>query len=88
MKCRARTAEDEQRAYRQGEAEGIRRANLFFLHVTLLFLADKHGWEEEELKQYINYMMIYSEQFISGEVNLDDIKQVLKDEYDIEIQMV
>ena len=84
MKCRARTAEDEQKAFRKGQKDAI----LFFLHISILFGADKHGWDELEIKQYIDYMSKYSEQFISGEVNLDDIKQVLKDEYDIEIQMV
>lgn len=87
MKCRARTAEDVEKAYRDGRNQGIKESVTFFAHVGLLFLADKRGWKTRSLDQYVKYMIKYSEMFNSNDVTLDDIKQILKDEYDIELNI-
>lgn len=55
MKSRARTAEDVEKAYRKGIAEGERNAALFCVYVCLLFLANKAGWRETRLQRFIDF---------------------------------
>ena len=88
MKCRARTAEDVEKAYRDGRNQGIKETIIFFLHVGLLFLADKRGWTKPSLIQYMKYIMKYGEMYAAGDVTDEEVKQILKDEYDIEVNVV
>ena len=100
MKCRARTAEDVKKAYQQGikdgrekwfcegEDSGIKKSMMFFLNVGLLFLADKRGWNNQSLNQYMKYIMKYADMYAHGDVTDEEVKQILKDEYDIEVNVV
>ena len=88
MKCRARTVEDVEKAYREGRSQGIKDSVTFFFDVGLLFLADKCGWREQRLTRYKNFVEKYAEMYSSGDVTNEEIKQILKDEYDIEVKIV
>lgn len=85
MKSRARTAEDVEKAYRKGIAEGERNAALFCVYVCLLFLADKAGWREVRLQRFIDFFGKYTEMLAKKEIGLTDIRRIMKDEYDIEV---
>ena len=85
MKSRARTAEDVEKAYRKGIAEGERNAALFCVYVCLLFLADKVGYREIRLRRFLTYFFKYSDMLGKREIGLTDIQRILKEEYNVEV---
>lgn len=57
------------------------------LSIAIFFtvMVDKHGYTAEELKPIWHEVNDLSDGVSKGYVNLDDLQQTLKDEYDIEL---
>lgn len=87
MKCRARTAEDVEKAYREGENQGISKATTFYLCVVLLYMADKLGFRGIRLRRFMDYFTKYADMIRENDINTDEIRQILKEEYDIEVKV-
>ena len=85
MKCRARTADDEAKAYRKGKSDGIRQSVEVILTVCVLYLADKRGWKKDSLGQFNRFVNRYMAEIAENRIKVDEIRRVLKDEYDVEV---
>lgn len=55
-----------------------------FLHALAIVLFDKHGMTKKEVKKLLDEIYRRFDNFYERRENLEDIKQVLKDEYDFE----
>lgn len=87
MRCRARTADDVEKARRAGEAEGIRKCIDGILMISLLYLADKCGWRAQRLGRFRDFFMQYSEEMAKGNISGADLREILENEYDIRVRM-
>lgn len=87
MKCRARTAEDVAKAYEQGRSQGIRDTVEYYLMLTLLYLADKQGWRTTRLIRFRDFFMQYAEEMGKGDITGADIREILKNEYNVEVEL-
>ena len=74
--------------YKDGIKKGISQSAEFFENVGTLFLADKRGWQTESLNQYIKYIVKYAEMYYDGDVTAEEIKQILKEEYGLEVKSI
>ena len=87
MRCRARTADDVEKARRAGEAEGIRKCIDGILMISLLYLADKCGWREQRLMRFHDFFMQYAEEMAKGNISGADLREILEKEYDIRVRV-
>ncbi len=87
MKCRARTSDDVEKARRAGEAEGIRKSVEMLLMVSLLFMADKCGWRARQLNRFWEFFMQYSDEMAKRNISVDDLREILKKEYDVNVKI-
>ena len=87
MKCRARTSDDVEKARRAGEAEGIRKSVEGMLMISMLFLADKCGWRTRRLNRFWEFFMQYSDEMAKRNISVDDLREILKKEYDIKVKV-
>lgn len=87
MKCRVRTAEDVERAYQDGRNQGIHDTIEYYLMLTLLFLADKQGWRTTRLTRFRDFFTQYAEEMGKGELTGKDIREILKNEYNVEVKL-
>ena len=87
MKCRARTADDVEKARRAGEAEGIRKCIEGMLMISMLFLADKCGWRTRRLNRFWEFFMQYSDEMAKRNISVDDLREILKKEYDVNVKI-
>ena len=55
-----------------------------FLHALAIVLFDKCGMEREEILKILNEIKRRFDNFYERRENLEDIKQVLKEEYDFQ----
>ncbi len=77
-----RTQQDCDRALALGHMEG---AN-FVSTIMLFILKDKHGFPDEELERLAHEVDFYCGQINSGDISFADVKDALKQEYDITIK--
>ena len=87
MKCRARTADDVEKARRAGEAEGIRKCIEGILMISMLFLADKCGWRARRLNRFWEFFMQYSDEMAKRNISGDDLREILEKEYDVKVKV-
>lgn len=78
---RPATMADVERAKKQAQDEAISLAIAVFLTV----MVDKFGYDADKLKAVWDEINKLSDSIAKGYVNLWDLKQVLADEYEIEI---
>lgn len=87
MKCRARTADDVEKARRAGEVEGIRKCIEGILMISLLYLADKCGWRAQRLSRFRDFFMQYSDEMAKGNISGDDLREIPEKEYDVRVKI-
>lgn len=87
MKCRARTAENVDKAYDKGRRQGIHEVGQYFLMLSMLFLADKCGWRETRLARFMKFFNQYSEELANGDITGEEIREILKNEYNVEVEL-
>lgn len=87
MKCRARTADDVEKAYRSGESAGIHKSVEALLMVSLLYMADKCGWRERRLMRFHDFFMQYVEEISKGNITGSDLREILDKEYNVKVRM-
>lgn len=87
MKCRARTSDDVEKARRAGEAEGTRKSIEGMLMISMLFLADKCGWRTRRLNRFWEFFMQYSDEMAKRNISVDDLREILKKEYDVNVKI-
>lgn len=87
MKCRARTSDDVEKARRAGEAEGTRKSVEGMLMISMLFLADKCGWRTRRLNRFWEFFMQYSDEMAKRNISVDDLREILKKEYDVNVKI-
>lgn len=85
MKCSARTEKDVQRAYDAGLHEGINKTVDVVMIILALYLADKRGWKQDSIERCLRYITKQSDAMSEKRVNIEEMRQALKDDYDIEI---
>lgn len=86
MKCAARTVSDVQKSYENGVKKGINDTVEYMMMVTAMYLADKRGWKEESIRKCLKYIEKTMKEITEGRIKFEDIKCMLKEEYDIEIK--
>lgn len=83
MKCAANNKGLQQnREYQKGLEDGVDGLMVMMIYI----LADKKGFEHQELSEMIEKITDIADSVIKGYVNLQDLKDILKEEYDIEIE--
>lgn len=83
MKCNYYNKKTEkQKGYLKGVNDTIYKMSIILLYV----LADKYGFDHEKLSQVAESINYASDSVVKGFFSIDDYKQILKDEYDIEIE--
>lgn len=77
-----RTQQDVDRALALGHAEG---AN-FISTMMLFILKDKHGFPDDEIERLAKEVDFYCAQLNSGDISFSDVKNALKQDYDITVK--
>ena len=77
-----RTQQDVDKALALGHAEG---AN-FISTMILFILKDKHDFPDDEIERLAKEVDFYCGQLNSGDISFSDIKNALKQEYDVTIK--
>lgn len=77
-----RTQQDVDRALERGHSEG---AN-FVSTMMLFILKDKHGFPDEEIERLAKEVDFYCAQLNAGDISFADVKNALKQEYDVTIK--
>lgn len=77
-----RTQQDVDRALALGHAEG---AN-FISTMMLFILKDKHDFPDDEIERLAKEVDIYCAQLNDGAISFADVKNALKQDYDITIR--
>ncbi len=77
-----RTQQDVDRALALGHAEG---AN-FISTMMLFILKDKHGFPDAEIERLAKEVDFYCAQLNDGAISFADVKNALKQDYDITIR--
>lgn len=77
-----RTQQDVDRALVLGHAEG---AN-FISTMMLFILKDKHGFPDDEIERLAKEVDFYCAQLNSGDISFSDVKNALKQDYDITVK--
>lgn len=73
---------DVDRALMLGHVEG---AN-FLATMILFILKDRHNFQSEEIKRLAHEIDFYCAQLNAGAISFSDVKDALKQEYDITIR--
>lgn len=79
---RPATQADVNKARKQATDQGVAAATA----IVMFVLREKFGFGKVRLTRFWNEVNSLAEDVSSGEVKLDDIMDVLRDEYDIEIR--
>ena len=77
-----RTQQDVDRALALGHPEG---AN-FISTMMLFILKDKHGFPDDEIERLAKEVDFYCAQLNSGDISFADVKNALKQEYDVTVK--
>lgn len=77
-----RTQQDVDKALALGHAEG---AN-FISTMILFILKDKHGFPDDEIERLAKEVDFYCAQLNDGAISFADVKNALKQDYDITIR--
>lgn len=77
-----RTQQDVDKALALGHAEG---AN-FISTMMLFILKDKHGFPDDEIERLAKEVDFYCAQLNDGAISFADVKNALKQDYDITIR--
>lgn len=77
-----RTQQDVDRALEHGHSEG---AN-FVSTMMLFILKDKHGFPDDEIERLAKEVDFYCGQLNAGDISFADVKNALKQEYDVTIK--
>lgn len=77
-----RTQQDVDRALALGHAEG---AN-FISTMMLFILKDKHGFPDDEIERLAKEVDFYCGQLNDGAITFADVKNALKQEYDVTVK--
>lgn len=85
MKCSIHNKELKQnREYQRGLEDGVDGFTVMLIYV----LADKYGFGNRKLSQVLASVQNIADSINKGYVSLQDLKDVLKEECDIEIKTV
>ena len=77
-----RTQQDVDKALALGHAEG---AN-FISTMILFILKDKHGFPDDEIERLAKEVDFYCAQLNDGAISFADVKNALKQEYDVTVK--
>ena len=77
-----RTQQDVDRALALGHAEGAS----FISTMMLFILKDKHGFPDDEIERLAKEVDFYCAQLNDGAITFADVKNALKQDYDITIR--
>lgn len=81
MKCLANN-----RSAKRIESESIDKAVRFYAVVFAYVLADKYGFGKFKLHQILKTVTTLAEEINEGRISLDELKDVLNEEYDVIIR--
>lgn len=87
MNCNVKSQKDVENAYKKGYTEGVAYCAEIMLSNFLLYLADRRGWQHDSLKRIEGYLENHLQQVVDGEIKLSDLKETLKTEFDIEVNI-
>jgi len=77
------TAADIERAKEQATDQAIRAA----IYMMLYLLADKHGTSKEEICRLAREVNYLADSINRGYLNWYDIRKMLEEEYDVQIEL-
>ena len=78
-----RTQQDVDRALALGRAEGAS----FISTMMLFILKDKHGFPDDEIERLAKEVDFYCGQLNDGAISFADVKNALKQEYDVTVKV-
>lgn len=82
MKCLASTSNSEALKIKQ---KAVKAACKFMLVTTASVLTDKYGFGKQKVQQILKSIEDRADSINQGYINLDDLEQILLEEYGIKI---
>lgn len=82
MKCYANSKKPEfDRGFKRGVHEATKTVSIIVAYI----LADKHNFTHEQLTEVAEQLNYFSDSVVKGYLSIDDLKDVLNDEYGITV---
>ena len=78
----------KERGFREGRRQGREEGYEFLMYVLLLVLQDKHGMDKEKLMKIHCDIQSYTKMVSDGTVTIPNLRQALKNEYNITFRWV